>query len=86
MPKRTDSSIVKMKRNLRAKMRRGRGSQGATTISGMMQGMKQKSKSGLKKVGVKMNTGSQINAVRNKVTGQKNRLLNRGKRRKRKLL
>lgn len=81
MPKKRDSQIVKMKRNLRAKMRRGRGNMGATTISGMIQGMKQKAKSGLKRVGVKMNTGAQINAVKNKTTGLKNRILNRGKRR-----
>ena len=86
MPKKTDSPIVKMKRNLRAKMRRGRGNQGATTISGMLQGMKQKSKSGLKRVGVKINTGKTINSVKNKTTGMKNRLTNRGKKRKRKLL
>ena len=82
MPKKRDSQIVKMKRNLRAKMRRGRGTTGATTISGMLQGMKQKSKSGLKRVGVKIGTGAQINAVKNKTTGLKNRLLNRGKKRK----
>lgn len=83
MPKKRDSQIVKMKRNLRAKMRRGRGNSGATSISGMIQGMKQRSKSGLKKVGVKIGKGSQINAVKNKTTGLKNRILNRGKKRKR---
>lgn len=62
-------------------MRRGRGSMGATTISGMIQGMKQKAKSGLKKVGVRINKGAEINAVKNKTTGLKNRILNRGKRR-----
>lgn len=71
-----DSQIVKMKRKLRAKIRRGRGKVGATTISGMMQGMKQRSKSGIvkaKSLGVKIGTGSQINAVRNKITGMRNR-------------
>jgi hypothetical protein len=71
-----DSQIVKMKRKLRAKIRRGRGTVGATTISGMLQGMKQRAKSGLvktKSLGVKMGSGSQINNVRNKVTGIQNR-------------
>ena len=61
---------------MRAKIRRGRGTAGATTISGMLQGMKQKSKSGLvktKSIGVKIGTGSQMNNVRNKITGMKNR-------------
>ena len=83
-----DSQIVKMKRNLRAKMRRGRGKQGATTVSGMIQGMKQKAKAGLSKaksVGVKIGRGSQMNIVKNKITGQKNKLLNRGKKKPRKL-
>lgn len=44
-----DSQVVKMKRNLRAKIRRKRGSAGATTISGMIQGIRQKARSGLKK-------------------------------------
>lgn len=79
MPKKVDSPIVKMKRNLRAKMRRGRGSAGATTISGMLQGMRQKSKSGLKRIGTKVNTGQQINAVKNKLTGLKNRKTLKGR-------
>ncbi len=83
MPKRRDSQIVKMKRNLRAKMRRRRGNSGATTISGMIQGIKQKSKAGVKKANAKINTGSQINALKNKITGKRNRLLNLGKKRHR---
>lgn len=77
-----DSQITKMKRNLRAKLRRNRGNQGATTISGMIQGIKQKAKSGLtkaKSLGVKIGKGSELNKVRNKITGQRNRLQYRGK-------
>lgn len=69
-----------MKRKLRAKIRRGRGGGGATTIQGMLQGMRQRSRSGLvkaKSVGAKIGKGSQINAVRNKVTGLGNQM--RGK-------
>lgn len=70
-----DSQIVKMKRNLRAKMRRGRGIRGATTVSGMLQGLKQRSKPRLKTP----TTGLQINTVKNQNTGKLNRLRLRGK-------
>lgn len=70
-----DSQIVKMKRNLRAKMRRGRGIRGATTVSGMLQGLKQRTKPRLKTP----TTGLQLNTVKNQNTGQLNKLRLRGK-------
>jgi len=48
----------------------------------MIQGIKQKAKSGLtkaKSLGVKIGKGSELNKVRNKITGQRNRLQYRGK-------
>ena len=83
MPKKVDSPVVKMKRNLRAKMRRGRGSHGATTVKGMLQGLKQRGRASVrKKVGVTPNNGAALNKVRNKITGLKNRMTLRGKRRR----
>lgn len=56
-------------------MRRGRGIRGATTVSGMLQGLKQRSKPRLKTP----TTGLQINTVKNQNTGKLNRLRLRGK-------
>ena len=65
-----------MKRNLRAKMRRGRGIQGATTVSGMLQGLKQRAKPRMPK---NTNSGYELNSVKNKNTGKLNRLRLLGK-------
>jgi hypothetical protein len=72
-----DSPITKMKRAMRSKLRRGRGQQGFTTISGMLQGMKQKARSGLvaaKNSDATIRKGAEINKIRNRITGLKNRI------------